>query len=44
MRVLALFVRLEGQFVDTIKDLLFGCGPCHVAGFRYGGVRIFRLD
>jgi hypothetical protein len=35
---LAMFVCLEGQFVDTIEDLLFGCGPCLVAGFCHGGV------
>ncbi len=38
MHVLAMFVCLEGQFVDTVEDLLFGRGPCHVAGFRHGGV------
>jgi hypothetical protein len=35
---LAMFICLEGQFVDTVKDLLFGCGPCCVAGFCHGGV------
>jgi hypothetical protein len=44
MCVLAMFIHFEGQFVDTVKDLLFGCGPCHVAGFHHGGVQIFRLD
>jgi hypothetical protein len=38
MHVLAKFICLEGCFVDTIEDLLFGCGPCRVAGFRHGGV------
>ncbi len=38
MRVLAMFICLEGQFVDTVEDLLFGCGPCRVAGYCYGGV------
>ncbi len=38
MRVLAVFVCLEGQFVDTNEDLLFGCGSSRVAGFCYGGV------
>jgi hypothetical protein len=44
MCVLAMLIHLEGQFVDTIEDLLFGHGPCHVAGFFHGGVQIFRLD
>ncbi len=44
MHVLAMFVCLKGQFADTVKDLLFGSGLSHVAGFRHGGVRIFRLD
>jgi hypothetical protein len=38
MHVLTVFVCLEGQFVETVEDLLFGCGPCRVAGFRHGGV------
>jgi hypothetical protein len=44
MHVLAVFSHLYGQFVDTIEDLLFGRGPCPVAGFCNGGVLIFRLD
>ncbi len=38
MCVLAMFVCLEGQFVDIVEDLLFGRGPCRVAGFCHGGV------
>jgi hypothetical protein len=38
MRVLSMFVLLEGKFVDTVKDLLFGRGPCRVEGFCHGGV------
>ncbi len=38
MRVLAMFVCLEGQFVDTVEDLLFGCGLCRVADFCDGGI------
>ena len=44
MRVLSMFVCLEGQFVDTFEDLLFGRGLSRVAGFHYGGVQVFRLD
>ncbi len=44
MRVLAVFIHLEGQFVDTVEDLLFGRHPCCVAGFCHGGIRIFILD
>ncbi len=44
MRVLVMFICLEDQFVDTGKDLLFSCGPCHVTGFRHGGIGIIRLD
>jgi hypothetical protein len=31
MRELAMFICFEDQFVDTVEDLLFGCGPCRVA-------------
>jgi hypothetical protein len=44
MPVLAVFICLEGQFIDTAEDLLFGRGPSRVASFRHGGVRNFRLD
>jgi len=29
---------LKGQFVDPVKYLLLGGGPCRVARFRHGGV------
>ncbi len=35
MIVLPMFVCLEGQFVDSVEDLLLGCGPCHVACFHH---------
>jgi hypothetical protein len=28
VRALAMFICLGGKFVDTVKDLLFGHGPC----------------
>jgi hypothetical protein len=44
MCALAVFICLEGQFVDIVENLLFGCGPSCVAGFHHGGGQIFRLD
>ncbi len=38
MVVLPMFVHVKGQFVDPVKDLLLGSGPCRVARFRHGGV------
>ncbi len=35
---MAMFICLKGQSVDSVKDLLLDCGPCHVAGFCHGGV------
>jgi hypothetical protein len=35
---LPMFVCVKGQFVDPVKDLLLGSGPCSVARFRHGGV------
>ncbi len=40
MRVLPMLVCVKGQFVDPVKDLLLGSGPCRVARFRHGGVRL----
>ncbi len=38
VRVLPMFVCLQGQFVYPFEDLLLRGGPCHVARFRHGGV------
>ncbi len=44
MNVLAMFICLQGQFVDSVKDLLHGRGLCPIAGFCHGGVQMFGLD
>jgi hypothetical protein len=33
MIVLPMLACLEGQFVDSVENLLLGCGPCCVACF-----------
>jgi hypothetical protein len=33
-----MFVRVKGQFVDPVEDLLLGSDLCRVARFRHGGV------
>ena len=43
MRVLPMFVCVKVQFVDPVKDLLLGSGPCSVARFRHGGGLIVKL-